>query len=78
MADNSLKGPKVVTEWSRFEESMPFGMGEANFFVNGTGVEMETFKSYLNSGYLVIYLQSGGPRRCGPTARAPTGIRTGT
>ena len=59
MADNSLKGPKVVTEWSRFEESMPFGMGEANFFVNGTGVEMETFKSYLNSGYLVIYYNPG-------------------
>ena len=49
MADNSLKGPKVVTSWSRFVESMPFGMNEANFFVNGTAMEMETFKSYLNT-----------------------------
>ncbi len=59
MADNSLKGPKVVTEWSRFAESMPFGMNEANFFVNGSAVEMETFKSYLNTGYLVIYYNPG-------------------
>ena len=58
MADNSLKGPKVVTSWSRFVGSMPFGMNEANFFVNGTAVEMETFKSYLNTGYLVIYYNS--------------------
>ena len=55
MADYSLKGPKVVTDWSRFVEDMPFGMSDANFFVNGYGVEMETFKSYLNTGYLVIY-----------------------
>ncbi len=59
MADNSLKGPKVVTEWSRFVEDMPFGMNEANFFVNGSAVEMETFKSYLNTGYLVIYYNPG-------------------
>ena len=59
MADNSLKGPKVVTSWSRFAESMPFGMNEANFFVNGTAVDMELFKSYLNTGYLVIYYNPG-------------------
>ena len=55
MADNSLKGPKVVTSWSRFAESMPFGVNEGNYFVNGTAVDMELFKSYLNTGYLVIY-----------------------
>ena len=59
MADNSLKGPEVYTSWSRFAESMPFGMNDANFFVNGTAVEMETFKSYLNSGYLVVYYNPG-------------------
>ena len=59
MADSSLKGPKVVADWSRFVEDMPFGMNEANFFVNGSAVEMETFKSYLNTGYLVIYYNPG-------------------
>lgn len=59
MADNSLKGPKVVTDWRRFVEDMPFGMNDANFFVNGSAVEMETFKSYLNTGYLVIYYNPG-------------------
>ena len=59
MADSSLKGPKVFTDWSRFQDSMPFGVGDANFFVNGTAVEMETFKSYLNTGYLVVYYNPG-------------------
>ena len=55
MADNSLKGPKVATSWSRFVEDMPFGMDEANFFVNGTAVSKDLFKTYLDTGYLVIY-----------------------
>ncbi len=59
MADSSLKGPEVFTDWSRFQDSMPFGVGDANFFVNGTAVEMETFKSYLNTGYLVVYYNPG-------------------
>ena len=59
MADSSLKGPKVFTDWSRFQDSMPFGVGDANFFVNGTAVEMETFKSYLNTGHLVVYYNPG-------------------
>ena len=59
MADSSLKGPKVFTDWSRFQDSMPFGVGDANFFVNGTAVEMETFKSYLNTGYLVVSYNPG-------------------
>ncbi len=59
MADNSLKGPKVVTDWGRFVEDMPFGVNEGNYFVNGSAVEKETFQSYLNTGYLVIYYNPG-------------------
>ena len=77
MADNSLKGPEVYTSWSRFSESMPFGVNDGNYFVNGTAVDMELFKSYLNSGYLVVYYNPGAKTVWAYSENAD-GIRTET
>ena len=56
IADNALKGPKVVTRSHSVWDYVPFTAGEANIFLNGSPSSNSELKSVQQSyGYVVIY-----------------------
>lgn len=57
LADNSLKGPKVVKSVNSLAQAVPFDYKEANLFVDGRSVGYDRFKSLMQSSEvgLVIY-----------------------
>ncbi len=55
LADNNLKGPKVIRRGSSLGNYVPFNVQEANIFVNGEPSSYEALKSYISSEYVVIY-----------------------
>ena len=57
LADNSLKGPKVVKSSNSLAQAVPFDYKEANLFLNGTGVTYDTFRTAMQASEagLVIY-----------------------
>lgn len=56
IADNALKGPKVVTRSRSIWDYVPFTAGEANIFLNGSPSNNSELKSVQQSdGYIVIY-----------------------
>ena len=57
LADNSLKGPKVVKSVNQLIQAVPFDYKDANLFVDGSSVGADRFKSLMVSSDvgLVIY-----------------------
>lgn len=57
LADNSLKGPKVVKSANSLAKAVPFDYKNANLFVDGSSVSYDRFKSLMQSSDvgLVIY-----------------------
>lgn len=55
LADNTLKGPKLIRKGSQLGDYVPFNVQEANIFINGEASSYESLKSYISSGYVVIY-----------------------
>ena len=57
LADNSLKGPKVVKSVNQLAKALPFDYKDANLFVDGRSVGADYFKSLMVSSEvgLVIY-----------------------
>ena len=57
LADNSLKGPKVVKSVNQLAQAIPFDYKDANLFVDGRSVGADYFKSLMLSSEvgLVIY-----------------------
>lgn len=55
LAENSLKGPKLIRKGSQLGEYVPFSVQQANIFINGEPSSYETLKSEISSGYVVIY-----------------------
>ena len=57
LADNSLKGPKVVKSDNQLIQAVPFDYKDANLFVDGSSVGADRFKSLMVSSDvgLVIY-----------------------
>lgn len=56
LADNNLKGPKLVRRSYDLEDWVPFSLSEANLFLNGAGSSIAEIKSKMSEyGYVVIY-----------------------
>lgn len=57
LADNSLKGPKLVKRHSELSDYIPFSVGDANIFLDGAACSYAKFKDSLSSSEfgLVIY-----------------------
>lgn len=58
LADNSLKGPKLIRKNSQLGDYVPFNVQQANIFINGEPSSYEILKSRISSGYVVIYYNS--------------------
>ena len=56
LADNNLKGPKLVRKSYDLEDWVPFDLGEANLFLNGSGSSISEIRSKMSEyGYVIIY-----------------------
>lgn len=56
MADNNLKGPKIIRSEKRLENYLPFDLDEANFYLNGDASRLEYIKDAIASDeYVLIY-----------------------
>lgn len=55
IADNELKGPKVVMKNHRMDDSVPFDLSEASFYLDGEMASLEAVKQAKEYGFIVIY-----------------------
>ncbi|MDD3251001.1 MAG: S-layer homology domain-containing protein [Lachnospiraceae bacterium] len=55
LADNNLKGPKLIPKGRNLSNYIPFNVNEANIFINGEASSYDSLKSELSSNYVVIY-----------------------
>lgn len=55
LADNGLKGPKLVRRNHSLSDYIPFDLDQANVFLDGEASELSALKSYLQSDFLVVY-----------------------
>lgn len=55
LADNSLKGPKLIPKGRSAGDYVPFNIQQASIFINGSASGYESLKSALSSSYVVIY-----------------------
>lgn len=56
LADNSLKGPKLVRKSYDLEDWVPFDLSGANLFLNGAGSSVQEIRSKMSEyGYVIIY-----------------------
>lgn len=58
LADNSLKGPKLIQRGSQLGNYVPFNVQEASIFINGEASSYDSLKSCISNGYVVIYYNS--------------------
>lgn len=58
LADNSLKGPKLVRRNHSLSDYIPFDLDTANVFLDGEASTVSALKSYLANDYLVVYWNS--------------------
>lgn len=60
LADNSLKGPKVIRNGRRLSDYVPFSLSRANAYLNGEATSIENLKNTIESeAYVLIYYHSG-------------------
>lgn len=56
IADNAVKGPKIVTKSHNLSDYVPFAVSEANLFLNGEAATASRIKDVMQEdGYVVIY-----------------------
>lgn len=56
IADNAVKGPKVVTKSHNLSDYVPFNVSDANLFLNGAATTASQVKSVMQEdGYVIIY-----------------------
>lgn len=56
IADNSLKGPRVVKRSESLDDKIPFSLEDATFYLNGSMASLESVKqAKQNEGFIVIY-----------------------
>lgn len=55
LADNNLKGPKLVPKGRQLGDYVPFNVQQATIFVDGEASSYDSLKSILSSSYVVIY-----------------------
>lgn len=55
IADNELKGPKLVTRSHSLDDSVPFGLDEATFYLDGDMAGLSAVKQAKENGFVVIY-----------------------
>lgn len=56
IADNAVKGPKIVTKSRNLSDYVPFSVSEANLFLNGEASSASRIKSAMQEdGYVIIY-----------------------
>ena len=56
IADNELKGPKVVKRNEDLDDAVPFSLSEASFYLDGEFSTLERIKQEKNNGgFVVIY-----------------------
>lgn len=59
LADNGLKGPKLIRKVSELSMFLPFELKRANVFINGESSSADALKSVIGSGYAVVYYHPG-------------------
>lgn len=60
MADNSLKGPKLVRSGRSLSSYVPFALDKANVFLNGESSSVSDVKDVIESeSYVLIYYNTG-------------------
>lgn len=55
LADNSLKGPKLIPKGRQMGDYIPFNVQEATIFVDGEASSYESLKNVLANSYVVVY-----------------------
>lgn len=55
LADNSLKGPKLVPKGRQLGDYVPFNVQQATIFVDGEASSYDSLKNVLSGSYVVIY-----------------------
>ncbi|MCI8515998.1 MAG: S-layer homology domain-containing protein [Hungatella sp.] len=55
IADNELKGPKVVKKSYSLDDELPFKVSEATFYLDGQMSTLERVKQAKANGFVVIY-----------------------
>lgn len=55
IADNELKGPKVVPRNYSMDDYVPFGLDEATFYLDGHMATLEAVKQAKTYGFVVLY-----------------------
>ena len=55
IADNELKGPKVIMKSHRMDDYVPFNLSEATFYLNGEMASLEAVKQVKEYDLIVIY-----------------------
>lgn len=55
LADNNLKGPKLIPKGRQLGDYVPFNVQQATIFVDGEASSYESLKSVLSGSYVVVY-----------------------
>lgn len=55
LADNNLKGPKLIPKGRQLGDYVPFNVQQAAIFVDGEASSYESLKSILSGSYVVVY-----------------------
>lgn len=55
LADNNLKGPKLIPKGRQLGDYVPFNVQQATIFVDGEASSYESLKSILSGSYVVVY-----------------------
>lgn len=55
LADNNLKGPKLVPKGRQLGDYVPFNVQQATIFVDGEASSYESLKSIISGSYIVVY-----------------------
>lgn len=55
LADNNLKGPKLIPKGRQLGDYIPFNVQQATIFVDGEASSYESLKNVLSGSYVVVY-----------------------
>lgn len=59
LADNGLKGPRLIRKVNDLSSFLPFELSRANVFIDGESASVSELKSILSTGYAVVYFHPG-------------------
>lgn len=55
LADNNLKGPKLIPKGRQLGDYVPFNVQQATIFVDGEASSYDSLKNVLSGSYVVVY-----------------------